>query len=198
MDENEVQALIDKAIADVKAEAEATKKDLKSKLDIAYGKRDEMKAAMEEIKAENIELLKAQGKDGEALQKEVDALKEQLIELTAENVKLKRDQLVDKEIAGLEFRSQRSRNIALKEIVPLLEKKGDQWVGKNGKSIADVVKDFRDDPENDFLFKAKESSGTNKNKAVPPANSGISVKDKKLTLDEILEKARNGENVRNK
>lgn len=138
---------------------------IKESLNKAYSERDAAKAEVERLKKEardkEIEQLTKDGKEKEALEaklsdrdSEIDSLKQTIVELT-------RDNAVQKELGTLEFRNERARDLAYDTVIKsLVQDKGGKWVSKDGKSISAAVASFAEDEENKFLFKEKESRGT--------------------------------------
>jgi hypothetical protein len=160
-------------------------KDIKSKLESAYGKRDEALAEVEKVRKEQqeleIERLKTEGKHTEALQLQIEELKKtseadkklreeeskkrEAIEL--KNSELSRDLVLRQTLAGKSFKNKKAIELAYMELVGHIEKDdAGQWIGKGGKTIDELVDTFEEDDENSFLFKAKGSSGID----IPPIN----------------------------
>ncbi len=79
-----------------------------------------------------------------------------------------RDHVIDSEIshAGLEFSSPKARLQMKNDISSNLVKKddtaGSEWIGKNGENIADIVKEYTANEDNNYLFASKENVGTSK------------------------------------
>ena len=180
-----IKAAVDKELADIK-----------SKLDNAYKKRDEVQKELDayrdkERQAE-IESLKEQGKLKEAHEKELEALKARNAELEQQNVSLTRDSVIKAALAGLELRNARASEMAHKEISKeLIRDDAGNWVHRSGKSITEFVAEFAADQENAFLFKAKVNNGGGQQggPAVDP-KTGKSLFA--LSQAEVLELARQG------
>lgn len=159
----EIQALIDKALADQLAET-------KKNLDKAYAARDEAKAEADKVKAAlreaEIEKLNKEGKAAEALQLQLEEERKQKEALKAENTALSRDNQVRQAIQdqGLSFMNGSALEMAFRQVVQSLTRneKG-EWVTMSGASIGDAVKNFAADETNSFLFKAKTNSGAGTN-----------------------------------
>lgn len=140
-------------------------KELKSKLDKLYGERDTLKDELAEAKKSirdaELERLKNEGKEVEALQAQLDDAKLENEQLKKTIVELTRDNAVIKELGNYELRNDRANDLAytaiLKELVQ--DDKGN-WVHKGGKSISEFIKSYFEDEENEFLLKPKENRGT--------------------------------------
>jgi hypothetical protein len=119
------------------------------------------KAAEKKARDAEIAALKREGKELEALQKVKEDLEAELASMRDENTSLKRDQVLDAAMVGQEFKSERSRKIARKDIIENLVKGDDgSWSSKDGKSIEDYAASYFEDDENRSLFlKAKTNSG---------------------------------------
>lgn len=172
IDQAQIDALVQQKLkTEVEAAVRAAVADIKSKLDGAFTQRDEALRKVAELEeAKRIadqERLKAEGKQLEALQSQLDAANAKVNEITARldvshkrNVELTRDAEVRSAMSTLEFRSAKAGNIALQEIVSQLvvDDKG-VWKHNSGKSIGEFVADFAADEEQAFLFKPKTNSG---------------------------------------
>jgi cell division protein FtsL len=138
---------------------------LKEKIDKAYKERDDTKKELKELKdklrQQEIDHLKEQGKEVEALQKQISQKDERIEELEAEVTRLSRDNTVDREFRGYQFRNERAAALAVDTVTKDLVKndKG-EWVHKSGKSIPEYVKSFSEDDDNQFLFAPKTNRGT--------------------------------------
>jgi len=187
--------VLDKAV-------EAALAPIKAKLDDAYAKRDEAltKAAAQEQKLKEVELqrLRDEGKETEALQSELDALKAEAKAKDNRIVELSRNQEVDKELSAFTFRNAKSRKMAFSDIVDeLVQDEKGVWKHKSGKALSEYVKSFSEDDDNSFLFKSSESNGggLTKPKISPNSDRKTSVFD--LSQDEVIKRAAEG-TLRNK
>jgi hypothetical protein len=140
-------------------------KDIKSKLDSAYGARDEAlkKIAEHERKEKDAELarLKEEGKHKEAyeLQLAEERAKRELLE--KRNVELTRDIDVRNALGHYPFRSDTALEMAYREIVSqLVTDDSGIWKHRSGISIKDFVKTFAESEANEFLLKTKANSGS--------------------------------------
>jgi hypothetical protein len=139
-------------------------KDIKAKLDNAYNARDEAvrKAAQleEQRRTAEMEALTAAGKHTEAAQLKLAALEEKNAHLLKQLTGYQRDAVLENALRGVEFRSERSANLARQDIIDaLVQNEQGEWVHKTGVAIKDYVSAFQKDPENEFLFKPKQNGG---------------------------------------
>lgn len=193
---------IEKIIAD---RVNAAVKQLKENLDKAYKARDDALGKASKLEEANrkaeLEALEKEGKKMEALQKRFDdvsaentALKQRIVELT-------RDVTLREEISGLDFRNDRARKLAYKELVDgLTQDAQGNWVAKDGTSLKEFVKRFAEDEDQAFLFKPKSSSGTGVDHGKSKSSGGSDTKKKsifEMSQEEVLEAARKG-TLRNK
>jgi Arc/MetJ-type ribon-helix-helix transcriptional regulator len=155
----EIQAL-------VQAQVDEQLKEIKSKLDAAYGSRDDAvrKAAQleEAEKAARLKALEAEGKHKEVAEMKIASLEEKLKIAEQRNIEYTRDAAVRSALGGLEFRNERSQQMAYRDVVEQLvqDKDTGQWVHRTGVAIKDFVSAFAKDDENSFLFKPKVNSGS--------------------------------------
>ena len=172
---------------------------IKESLNKAYKDRDDARKEAEDLKKklrdQEIEALKKDGKDREALEaqlsdrdSEIDTLKKQIVELT-------RDTAVHRELGSLEFRNERARDLAYSTVVKDLVQNADgKWVSKSGKDIEEAVQEFAKDEDNKFLFKEGENRGTKDGPVITapktPLPAGNKLKDKSQA--EVLKLAREG------
>lgn len=172
-------------------------KEIKAKLDKAYGSRDEATRKLAELEAREKEArLKQMEEDG----RKVEALEERLAESSAKLqvaekriIELTRDVDVRDAMANLPFRSDRARNIATREIVDsLVQNDKGVWQHKSGVSVKDAVEAFANDDDQSFLFKAKQSSGTGSTGSAPKDGDRTDKKKSvfELTQAEMLERTR--------
>lgn len=194
-DGNSSNVNIDKLVQEKVNEA---LKDIKGKLDKAYGARDEAlrKIAEYEQKEREAELkrLQEEGKHKEAFEMQLAEERSRREALEKRNVELTRDIEVRNVLAALPFRNSAALEMAYKEIVGTLVKtEQGAWVHNSGTSIKDYVKSFHDSEDNSFLFKPKASSGSGSSgtPSNPPAGS-----DKaslfSLSQEEVIKRAREG------
>lgn len=149
---------------------------IKSKLDNVYQERDKIKKESKE--------------KGETLEEKLKLQTEQLDALMKQNRKMSRDNAVNQHISGLDFISKKASSVVVKEITSQLRQNEDgHWVGKNsGESIEQVIKDYRSNKDNAFLFKPKVSSGSrSSNQSNPNGNvtKNITSKPSSIKLSEL-------------
>lgn len=185
---------LDKAVADAIALAVG---DIKTKLDGAYNARDAALLRVAEIdqkeKDASIQRLKDEGKHKEAadlLVAEANA-KREVAEKKA--VALTRDVSVRTALSSLEFRNEKSSNMAYSEIISeLVQNETGDWVHKSGSSIKEHIANFALNDENSFLFKAKTNSGAG---TTQTSTAGTETKPQslfKLSQAEVLKMAAEG------
>jgi len=171
-------------------------KDIKGKLDSAYGARDEAleKTAVldQKIKEAELEKLKEAGKFEEAHKIELAEERAKNKVLTTKNVELTRDISVRGALNSYEFRNERAFNMATKEIVAnLVQDDKGEWVHKSGQTIKECVDAFAKSDDNQFLFKAKKQQGSGSK----GAKGGVGSDPKslfKMSQKEVLEGIENG------
>lgn len=160
----------------VAARVDASLKDIKDKLNKAYGARDEAVKKAETLEAERraaeIARLAEEGKHKEAYEMQLadERVKREAAERRA--VELTRDVEVRNALAQYPTRSSKALDMAYSEVVrELVQNENGVWVHKSGVSIQTFVKSFSENDDNAFLFKQKTSSGsgsTSTTTAVPP------------------------------
>jgi hypothetical protein len=171
--------------------------DIKSKLDGAFAARDEAVREATRLKdaarAAELEALTAAGKHTEAAQLKLSALEEELKAARSKITSYERDSVVKESLRGLEFRNDRSADMAYRDIVDqLVQDQQGQWVHKTGVTIKDFVANFQKDEENAFLFKPKTNSGGGS--STPNGTPNIDPKRKmtELSTTEIMSLAAAG------
>ena len=171
---------------------------IKENLDKAYKERDRaMEEAKSLAKAEKemrLKMLEQDGKHDEANKLRIADLEAQNAALLESNTRLSRDSEVRDSLRGLEFKNDRSADLAFKEIIGnLVRDKDGTWAAKDGSSLREYVTNFAKDEENSFLFKAKQSSGSGGaplKGGTPPTDAPKSLFD--LTQDEVVKLAAAG------
>lgn len=155
----------DDMVAKLVAErVEAELKEIKNKLDTAYGARDAAVAKAEQLAKEKrdaeLEALKAAGKHQEALEMQLKEEREKREKLESENIKLNRDNKVRTALSDLKFRNTKAFNTAFNDIsTQLVRDDQGEWKHRSGMSIEDFVEAFAKDDENSFLLQVKTNSG---------------------------------------
>lgn len=183
----------------VKERLENSLKDIKEKLNKAYGARDEAfkKVAEFEQKEREAELkrLKEEGKFKEAYEMQLAEEKARREALEKKNIELTRDIDVRNSLTTLDFRNDNAAEMAYKEIVGQLVRNDDGvWVHRSGIAIRDYVKAFAESEDNSFLFKQKVSSGSGSSSTKNSSSSKVDSKKSLFSLsqEEVLKLASEG------
>jgi len=138
---------------------------MKDNMDRMAKQRDEALAKVQEteqkLKDAEIQQLKDSGKLQEATEQELAQSRARSEILEKRNIELTRDKDIGHAFSEVEFANARAANNAERIISDtLIRNETGDWVDKRtGKSIEEAVQAFIIDPENDFLLKAKKSSG---------------------------------------
>mgnify|MGYP000450877061 FL=1 len=171
---------------------------MKSNMDRMASERDEaLKKAVEieqKQKQEKIQRLEEEGKLQEALEMKLAEAQAKLKVFEEENVKLNRDSVVNSALGSLEFRNERSRQMAYRDIVEQLVQNDDGlWVHKTGTNIQDFIKTYSKNEDNSFLFrvKANTGAGTANNSGAPSMDQKKSIGE--MTTEEVLALASKGQ-----
>lgn len=172
-------------------------KDIKGKLDKAYGARDDalkqLKQKEQAEKEAEIKRLQDEGKVKEALELQLSEERAKIAVLEKRNTELARDNVLKDTLIALNFRNDKAREMAAQEIVgQLVQNEQGVWIHKTGVSIKDFITAFAEDEANSFLFKPKQSSGAGvgSNKSGNPDNKPKSVFE--MSQDEVLKRAAEG------
>jgi len=173
-------------------------KDIKSKLDKAYGSRDDAlrKVAEFEQKEKEAELrrLHDEGKYKEAheIQLAEEKAKREVVE--KRNIELTRDIDVKSALGAYTFRNENALGMAFNEVVnQLVRNEQGIWTHRSGISIKDFVKTYVDDENNSFLLKPKPSSGSGSSESKrTDTSSEDSGSLLSLSNEEILKRVREG------
>jgi hypothetical protein len=171
---------------------------MKSNMDRMASERDEaLKKAVEieqKQKQDQIQRLEEEGKMQEALEMKLAEAQARLKVFEEENIKLNRDSVVNSALGGLEFRNERSRQMAYRDIVEQLVQNDDGlWVHKTGTNIQDFIKTYSKNEDNSFLFrvKANTGAGTSNNSGTPSMDQKKSIGE--MTTEEVLALAAKGQ-----
>ena len=187
---SETEALINKIVEERIAKAKAA-------IDKAYKERDEaVKKAValeEERKAAKIAALESEGKHQEVAKMKIAELEEKLRLATEKNVQLTRDATVREALTGLDFRNEKSQQMAYRDIVDQLVQDEDTgaWVHRSGVSIKEFVSAFSKDENNSFLFRPKTNSGSGVG-GINSTGQKLNKKISEMTTEEILQAAASG------
>lgn len=185
----EIQAMIKSAVAEAV-------KDIKTKLDVAYTKRDEalQKVSEFEQKERDLEIKRLQdaGKDREAFELQLAELKASQETLQKRNLELSRDVDARQALSAFAFRSEKAAKMAFDEVTSqLVQNEKGEWVHKSGVAVKDFVKTFAENEDNAFLFKQKQNSG-NGSQNIPPSSNTTKKSLFEMTQDEVLQMAAEG------
>jgi len=171
---------------------------IKSSLDKAYQERDsavkEKVRLEEEKKQARMKSLEEEGKHKEVAEMKLAELQEKLAISERKVTELSRDRAVKDALTGLEFRNERSNQMAYRDIVDQLvqDPETGAWIHKSGVSIKDYVSQYAKNEDNSFLFRAKTNSGTGAGNidGAPKFNSNKKISE--MSTQEILQLAESG------
>ena len=185
----EIQALVKAAVAE-------ELKDVKAKLDAAYGKRDEalQRVAEFEQKERDAEVarLQEEGKHREAFELQLAEMKASRDALVKRNIELTRDIDTRNALAGFSFRNEKAAKMAFEEVTgQLVQNEAGEWVHKSGVTVKDFVKAFAENEDNAFLFKQKQNTGNGSQDPKPP-QGGKPKSLFEMSQDEVLKMAAEG------
>ena len=171
---------------------------VKANLDKAYSERDEaLKRAVQledERKQQKLAALEAEGKHKEVAEMKLTELQEKLRIAEERNIKLTRDAAVRDALTGLDFRNERSQQMAYRDVVEQLiqDPETGAWIHKSGASIKEFVNAFSKDDDNTFLFKPKTNSGSGTGSVGGTPKLDPNKKMSELSSAEILQLAAAG------
>jgi hypothetical protein len=159
--------------------------------------RDEalkLKAEMEQAKKDaDISRMKEEGKLQEALELEVADLKAKLGVYEVETTKLRRDGVLNDALAGMEFRNDKSRDMARREIVDqLVQDESGAWKHNSGSNINDYVAAYAQSEDNSFLFRVKSNTGAGSGSPAGAPSTDVSKAIGDMSTQEILALAAKG------
>jgi DNA polymerase III psi subunit len=181
-----VEALVEERLAKMKANMDR----MASERDEALKMKAEMEASAKEA---TLARLKEEGKVQEALEMELAEAKAKLEVFAKETTQLKRDGVLNDALAGMEFRNDKSRDMARREIVDqLVQNEEGAWVHSTGSNIRDYVEAYAKSEDNSFLFRVKSNSGagTGNPAGAPSTDTTKAIGD--LSTQEILALAAKG------
>jgi hypothetical protein len=171
---------------------------MKSNMDRMVKERDEALKKAAEIeqaqKQSEIKRLEEEGKLTEALEMKLAESEAKLKVFQEENTKLNRDNVVNSQLAILEFRNERSRQMAQRDIVEqLVQNENGSWLHKTGSSIKDFIESYSKNEDNSFLFRVKANSGAGKTNPSAPSNTDEKKSLSQMSTDEVLTLAAKGQ-----
>lgn len=172
---------------------------MKANMDKMARERDEAikaKTRQEEEKREaELAQMEKDGKIKESLEMRLTAEKERSSILQERLDRLTRDRELSNALRGIEFRNAKAAELAEKAITEQLVKNKDgDWTHRTGAPIADFVKSFLADEDNEFLLKPKRNQGTGTpaDQIADSPKSGRPKSLQELTGPELLALARAG------
>ena len=171
---------------------------IKSSLDKAYAERDaavrERVRLEEERKQAKLKSLEEDGKHKEAAEMRLAELQEKLAIAESKVVELSRDGAVKDALTSLDFRNDRSRQMAYRDIVDQLIQDPDtgSWIHKSGVSIKDFVSQYAKNEDNAFLFKPKTNTGAGASGMGGTPKLDPNKKMSEMSTEEVLQLAASG------
>lgn len=181
-----IEAIVEERLAKMKANMDR----MASERDDALKMKAEMEAA---TKAATLARLKEEGKVQEALQMELAEANAKLEVYAKETTQLKRDGVLNDALAGMEFRNDKSRDMARREIVDqLVQNEEGAWVHSTGSNIRDYVEAYAKSEDNSFLFRVKSNSGAGTGNPAGAPSTDITKAIGDLSTQEILALAAKG------
>lgn len=184
---NDIEKLVEERLAKMKANMDRMAKER----DEALKKAAEIEKAKKEAE---IARMKEEGKMQEALEMELAEAKAKLSLYEQDITSLRRDSVVNDALSGLEFRNEKSREMARREIVDdLIQNEEGQWVHKSGSSIKDYISSYAKNEDNSFLFRIKSNTGagTNTSGGIPDTTQKKSILE--MSTSEVLDLAKKGQ-----
>lgn len=207
MTEEEIKAMQEE-IAKLKEDAEKAKvKDdppivddkVKENIKKAYEERDAAKKEADELKSKvreaELKALEESGKKDVADKMRMEELQEQLKASDDRITTLTRDNELRTHLANMDFVSEKASTIAYNDIVvSLIQDAQGIWVSPTGQSIAEYTEFYKNDESNKFLFKVKQSSGSNSmtGNNTPPGTIDTNKSITEMTDAEMLAAAAEG------
>ena len=182
---------------DIEAIVEQRLAKMKANMDRMASERDEalkLKADLEaKAKEDTIARMKEEGKLQEALEMELADARAKLASFEEQNTKLSRDNVLNQALAGMEFRNEKSRDMARREIVEqLVQNEEGVWVHSTGSDIRDYVEAYAKSEDNSFLFRVKSNSGAGTGNPAGAPSTDVTKSIGQMTTQEILALAAKG------
>jgi len=171
---------------------------MKANMDRMARERDEaMKKAAEfeqRDKHAKIKALEDEGKYREAAEMKLSEMEAKLKVYEEENTRLNRDSVLSSVLTGLEFKNERSREMAYRDIVDqLVQNEAGQWLHKSGITIKDFVESYSKNADNEFLFRIKTNSGTGMNNTAGTPSMDTPKKLSEMSQEDVLRLASKGQ-----
>jgi len=185
-DADPVESLVEERLAKMKANMDRMSKERDDAL--------KMKAEMEsKVKTEAIARMKEEGKMQEALEMELAEARAKIEVYEKETVALKRDSVLNDALTSMEFRNDKSRDMARREIVDqLIQDENGQWVHNSGTNIRDFVEAYSKSEDNSFLFRVKSNTGAGTSSPAGVSDTTQKKSISEMTTSEVLDMARKG------
>ena len=170
---------------------------MKANMDRMASERDEalkLKVELEsKQKEETIARMKEEGKLQEALEMELAEARAKLDVYAKETTQLKRDGVLNDALSGMEFRNDKSRDMARREIVDqLVQNEEGAWVHSTGSNIRDYVEAYSKSEDNSFLFRVKSNTGAGTGNPAGAPSTDVSKAIGEMSTQEILALAQKG------
>ena len=138
--------------------------------------------------------LEDEGKHKEVAEMKLAELTEKLALAEGKVTELTRDGAVRNALTSLDFRNERSGQMAYRDIIDQLiqDPETGAWIHKSGVSIKDFVGQYVKNEDNSFLFKPKSNSGggSNNMNGTPKLDPNKKITD--MTTEEVLALAAGG------
>jgi len=202
------EPVVEEVIKEESATPEAPKDDIesiveerlakmKANMDRMASERDEalkLKVELEsKQKEETIARMKEEGKLQEALEMELAEARAKLDVYAKETTQLKRDSVLNDALSGMEFRNDKSRDMARREIVDqLVQNEEGQWLHSTGSNIRDYVEAYSKSEDNSFLFRVKSNTGAGTGNPAGAPSTDVSKSISEMSTQEILALAQKG------
>lgn len=195
--EETTEEVVSNPVSDVEALVEERLAKMKANMDRMSKERDDalqMKAEMEaSAKEATIARMKEDGKIQEALEMELAEAKAKLEVYAKETTALKRDGVLNDALAGMDFRSDKSREMARQDISgELIQNEEGAWVHKSGSNIRDYVEAYAQSEDNSFLFRIKSNTGAGSGSPAGAPSTDVSKSISEMSTNEILALAAKG------
>jgi hypothetical protein len=170
---------------------------MKANMDRMASERDEalkLKVELEsKQKEDTIARMKEEGKLQEALEMELAEARAKLDVYAKETTQLKRDGVLNDALSGMEFRNDKSRDMARREIVDqLVQNEEGQWLHSTGSNIRDYVEAYSKSEDNSFLFRVKSNTGAGTGNPAGAPSTDVSKSIGEMSTQEILALAQKG------
>ena len=171
---------------------------IKANLDKAYAERDaavrDRVKLEEEARQRKIKALEEEGKHKEVAEMKLAELQEKLAIAESKVTELSRDGAVRNALSGLDFRNERSSQMAYRDIIDQLiqDPETGTWIHKSGVSIKDFVGQYVKNDDNSFLFKPKSNSGGGSNPTGGAPRIDPNKKISEMSTEEVLQLAAAG------